>query len=182
MTPASDPKKFQARLYKIWMMRHVNVPEEIGRALAQEFAGKSTNRRGGALPKHVPVVATIAGCSNRTTLVPAGGADNYRLQIVTKQRKAAGADAGDLIGVTIKLDRESREIPVPDELRTALADHPPARKAFAKLPPGGRRQLLLFFLRAKSSQTRAHATARLIDILLERALLAAPKPAAKRKS
>ena len=53
---ASEPKKFKARMYKIWMMRHVNVPEEIGRALAQECAGKSANRRSGALPKHIPVV------------------------------------------------------------------------------------------------------------------------------
>lgn len=180
MTPTSEPRKFQAKLYKIWMMRHVNVPEEIGRELANECGGKSTKRRAGALPKHIPVVTIVAGCSNRTTLVPAG-AGRYPLQIVTRQRKAAGADAGDLIGVTIKLDRESREIPVPDELRAALADHPRARKAFAALPPGGRRQFLLFFLRAKSPRTRARATARLIEILLERALLAAPKPAAKRK-
>ena len=174
--------RFLAKIYKIWMMRHVNVPGEIGRALAKEYAGKSAKRRADALPKHVPVVSIVAGCSNRTTLVPAGGAGNYRLQIVTKQRKAAGAVAGDLVGVTISLDREPREIPVPRELRAALADHPRARKAFAKLPPGGRRQFLLFYLRAKSPQVRARATARLIDILLERALLARPKPTAKRKS
>ncbi|MGH9699183.1 MAG: YdeI/OmpD-associated family protein [Candidatus Acidiferrales bacterium] len=172
--------QFQARIYKIWMMRHVNVPEGIGRALAKECAGKPAKTRRGALPKHLPVVATIGGCSNRTTLVPAG-AGNYRLQIVTKQRKAADADTGDLIGVTIKLDRESREIPVPAELREALADHPRARKAFTELPPGGRRQFLLFLQRAKSPQVRARATARLIEILLERALLGRPKPAAKRK-
>lgn len=180
MVPAAT-HRFQAKLYKIWMMRHVNVPEEIGQALAMECAGKSAKRRAGALPKHVPVVTIVAGCSNRTTLVPAGGPGRYRLQIVTKQRQAAGADAGDLIGVTIKLDRESREIPVPGELRAALADHPRARKAFAKLPPGGRRQFLLFYLRAKSPRTRARATARLIEILLERSLLAGPQPAAQRK-
>lgn len=180
MVPAAT-HRFQAKMYKIWMMRHVNVPEEIGQALAMECAGKSAKRRAGALPKHVPVVTIVAGCSNRTTLVPAGGPGRYRLQIVTKQRQAAGADAGDLIGVTIKLDRESREIPVPGELRAALADHPRARKAFAKLPPGGRRQFLLFYLRAKSPRTRARATARLIEILLERSLLAAPQPAAQRK-
>jgi hypothetical protein len=155
------PRRFQATIYKIWMMRHVDVPEEVGRALEKESGKK----------KHIPVVATVNGRSTRTTLVPAGGG-RYRLQIITTLRKAAGgADAGDLIGVALKLDREPREIAVPPELNAALKDHPKARKEFERLPPGHRRQLLLYYLRAKSPRARENVTGKFIDHLLERTLL-----------
>jgi hypothetical protein len=161
MTAASKPVQFQATIYKIWMMRHVDVPAEIGRALEKESGKK----------KHIPVVATVNGRSTRTTLVPAGGG-RYRLQIITSLRKAGGGvDAGDLIGVELKLDKEPREIPVPPELRAALKDYPKARKEFDRLPPGHRRQLLLYYLRAKSPRARENTTRKFIDHLLERALL-----------
>jgi hypothetical protein len=161
MATISKPVLFQATIYKIWMMRHVDVPEEIGRALQKESGKK----------KHIPVVATVNGRSTRTTLVPAGGG-RYRLQIITLLRKAAGgADAGDLIGVVLRLDREPREIPVPAELHAVLKDHPKARKEFERLPPGHRRQLLLYYLRAKSARARENVTVKFIDHLLERTLL-----------
>ncbi len=120
MTAISKPARFQATIYKIWLMRHVDVPEEIGRALEKESGKK----------KHIPVVATMNGRSTRTTLVPAGGG-RYRLQIITALRKAAGdADAGDMIGVALKFDDEPREISVPPELSAVLKDHPKARKEF----------------------------------------------------
>jgi hypothetical protein len=154
-------RRFQATIYKIWMMRHVDVPEEIGRALEKESRKK----------KHIPVVATVNARSVRTTLVPAGGG-HYRLQITTPFRKAAGgADAGDMIDVTLKLDDAPREIGVPAELSAVLKDHPKARKEFDRLPPGHRRQLLLYYLRAKSPRARQNVTVKFIDHLLERTLL-----------
>jgi len=161
MTASSKPARFQAILYKIWMMRHVDVPEEIGRALEKESRKK----------KHIPVVATVNGRSTRTTLVPAGGG-RYRLQITTPLRKAAGgADAGDMIGVALQFDGAPREIGVPPELLAILEDHPKARKEFDRLPPGHRRQLLLYYLRAKSPRARQNVAVKFIDHLLERMLL-----------
>lgn len=152
--------RFQATIRKIWMLRHVDVPEEIGRALEKESGTK----------KHIPVIASVSGCSVRTTLFPAG-AGRYRLQIKTELRKAAGADTGDLIGVEIRYDRESREIEVPSELNAILKDHPKARRAFDDMPPGHKRQLLLFYLRAKSPRARENAASKVVDHLLERALI-----------
>ena len=161
MTAISKPGRFQAIIYKIWLMRHVDVPEEIGRALENESGKK----------KHIPVVATVNGRSARTTLVPAGSG-RYRLQISTPLRKAAGgADAGDMIGVTLQFDGAPREIEAPQELLTALKDHPKARKEFERLPPGHRRQLLLYYLRAKSPRARENVTVKFIDHLLQRTLL-----------
>lgn len=161
--------KFQARIYKIWMMRHVDVPEEISRVLEKESRKK----------KHIPVVATVAGKSHRTTLVPAGGG-RYRLQIHTQLRKAAQADAGDLVGVSVRFDGESREVAVPGELQAVLRKHPKARKEFERLPAGHKRQLLLYYLKAKSPKAREHATARVVDHLLERAILGTGKRDKKR--
>jgi hypothetical protein len=152
------------------MMRHVDVPEQISRALEKE-SGKR---------RHIPVVATVAGKSRRTTLVPAGGG-RYRLQIHTEQRKAAQADAGDLIGVSVRYDAESRDVAVPAELRAVLKEHPKARREFERLPAGHKRQLMLYYLKAKSAKAREHATARIVDHLLERAILGTGKRGSKRK-
>ncbi len=166
--------KFLARIYKIWLMRHVDVPEDVAAALVDQLRAESKRSSKGKLtaskPKHIPVVATVNHSSVRTTLVPAGGG-YYRLQLNTQLRKAGGADAGDVIGVSLKLDTESRHVELPSELARGLKKNPLAKKQFDQLPPGHRRQLLLYYLRAKSPKARAHALDKVIDHLRERALL-----------
>lgn len=176
---------FLATIYKIWMMRHVNVPEDVADALIEQLNSSASKRASKkstpAKPKHIAVVATVNHRTSRTTLAPAG-AGRYRLQINTVLRKAAGGmDAGDVIGISLKLDTESREIAVPAELAAVLKDHPKARKEFNRLTPGLRRQFLLYYLRAKSPNAIAHVTERLLDVLHERALLRQPKPAPARR-
>jgi Bacteriocin-protection, YdeI or OmpD-Associated/Domain of unknown function (DUF1905) len=181
----SQPKKFLATIYKIWMMRHVDVPADIADALITQLQSSkrtaaAAKKRTQPKPKHIPVVATVNHCSTRTTLVPAG-AGRYRLQINTALRKAGGADTGDVIGVALQLDTAPRDVPVPAELMATLKQHPKARKEFEQLPPGHRRQLLLYYLRAKSAKARAHVTERFLDHLHERALLGRPRPKPKPK-
>lgn len=146
------------------MLRYVDVPEEIGRALEEESGKK----------KHIPVVAIANGRSSRTTLTPAGGG-RYRLQFNALLRKAALADIGDLIGVELRVDRESRELPVPREISEALRSRPKARKAFQQIGPATRRQFILYFDKAKSPAVRRKRLARLMEILLERAMLEASR-------
>lgn len=171
--------KFMGKIYKIWMMRHVDVPDEIVRELQKQMsngaggreASKSTpkNRRT-MQPKYIPVVAMVNHKSAQTTLVPAGGG-RFRMQINTVLRKAARVDAGDVAGIELRLDRSSRELPVPADLRAALKGHPKAAKAFEELPPGHKRQFIQWFDSAKSSEARKRRLERAIDHLLERALL-----------
>jgi hypothetical protein len=163
--------RFLATIYKIWVMRHVDVPEEIGRALEKESGKK----------KHIAVVAVVNGKSARTTLVPAGGG-RYRLALNTELRKAAHADTGDVVSVELTLDRKSRAVAVPPDLRAALAKHPKARKAFEELPPGHRRQFILWFAAAKGPETRKRNIDRAIDHLVERALLRSPSRSGRRTS
>jgi Bacteriocin-protection, YdeI or OmpD-Associated/Domain of unknown function (DUF1905) len=119
-------------------------------------------------PKYIPVVAVVNGKLARTTLVPAGGG-RFRMAINTALRKAAGADRGDLVGVELRLDRESRELPLPRDLEVGLKQHPKAWRAFQALPPGHRRQFIQWFDSAKSAEARGRRLNRAVDALLERA-------------
>jgi Bacteriocin-protection, YdeI or OmpD-Associated/Domain of unknown function (DUF1905) len=174
MAPKSKSARFMATIYRIWMMRHVNVPDEIARDLLKQLPGARGETKRGTRPepKYIPVVAIVGGKSARTTLVPAGSG-HYRMQINTAQRKAAGADTGDAVSVELRVDLDSRAIPVPADLQAALASHPKARKAFAEMPPGHRRQFLMWCAKGKRPATRRKHLDRAIDHLLERALLRA---------
>ena len=175
---------FLATIYRIWMMRHVDVPEEVSYALASQIRGiaqrgaQHLEAKKGSKPKYIPVVAIVNGKSARTTMVPAG-AGLYRLQINTAQRKAAQADAGDVIRVELRLDQASRELAVPPDLRAGLKDHPKAWKSFEALPPGQRRQFIRWFDSAKALETRRKRLDRAIEVLLERAMLSPRKSSPK---
>jgi hypothetical protein len=146
------PQRFMAMIYRIWVLRHVDVPEEIGRALAKAWSGQPARGGKPATPKYIPVVAAVNARSARTTLVP----------------------AGDWIGVELRLDLKPRSASVPADLQATLRTHPTARKAFGKLPPGHRRQFLAGLQGAKGPQARKRRLEKAIDHLLERPLLCPP--------
>jgi Bacteriocin-protection, YdeI or OmpD-Associated/Domain of unknown function (DUF1905) len=168
---ARQSYRFQATIYRIWMMRHVDVPDEIARDLQKQMGNGSRSRkgRGQAKPKYIPVAAIVNGKGARTTLVPAGGG-RFRMLINTALRKAARADVGDLVGVELRLDRASRALPIPADLEAALEQHPKAWKAFQALAPGHLRHFIQWFDSAKSLEARSRRLDRAIDALLERAL------------
>jgi len=170
----SKSHHFLATIYKIWIMRHVDVPETVARALIGEMLRSTPGGQGKqAAPKHIPVIATVNRKSVQTTLVPAG-AGRYRLTLNTALRKAGGADTGDVIGVTLKFDPNSREVDAPSEYLAALKRNALAKREFDRLPPGHRRQLLAYYLKTKTPSARARAIEKTIDHLRERALLRPP--------
>jgi hypothetical protein len=160
MSAEKPNRRFLATIYKIWMLRYVDVPEDIGCGLEKESGKK----------KHIPVVAICNGRSTRTTLVPAGGG-RYRLQFNVTLRKAARADVGEVAGIELRIDRESRELPISPDLQAAFETYKVQRKVFEKLGAGTRRQFLMYLSKAKSPEVRRKRIARLMDVLLERALL-----------
>jgi hypothetical protein len=173
MPRKAKPLAFMATIYKIWRMRHIHVPDNIVSALRKRM-GKPGKRTAGKKSKYIPVIAIVSGKSVRTTIVPAGG-DKYRMQINTLQRKAAGVDWGDPVTVELQIDLGSRAVPVPADLRAALAQHPKARRGFDEMPPGHRRQFLLWFGASKNPETRRKHLDRAIDHLIERVMMK-PKP------
>jgi Bacteriocin-protection, YdeI or OmpD-Associated/Domain of unknown function (DUF1905) len=171
MSGKSKPLRFLATIYKIWLMRHVDVPDDIASALRNQTGVSAPARRSAAKQaKYIPVIATVGGKSVRTTIVPAGGG-RHRMQINTAQRNAAGVDWGDPVTVELRIDLASRALPVPADLRAALAKHPKARQGFREMPPGHRRQFLLWLGSSKNPVTRRKHLDRAIDHLIERVLL-----------
>jgi Bacteriocin-protection, YdeI or OmpD-Associated/Domain of unknown function (DUF1905) len=176
MATKSKPVRFMATIYRIWLMRHVNVPDEIARGLRKQMRPDlaASKRCDNEKAKYIPVVATVGGKSTRTTIVPAGGG-KYRMQVNTAQRRAARADWGDTVSVELRIDQASRVVPVPADLRAALARHPKARKGFDEMPPGHRRQFLMWVASGKRPETRRKHLERAIDHLVERAILGTRK-------
>jgi len=160
------------------MMRHVDVPDRVVRSLTKEFAAGSASKgsRGGTRSnkkssllraKYIPVFATVNGQQARVTLMPAGGG-RYRMHLNTALRKAARADAGDEVSVTLRIDRESREPTVPADLRMALKENPEAQKIFGALTAGHRRHIVDWFDSARGMDTRIRRLGFTIEFLLKR--------------
>jgi len=178
MASNDKSRRFLATIYKIWMMRHVDVPDQIAHELAKQTGSgsgigtgrKTAKPKKSTKPKYIPVVAIVNGKSARTTLLPAGGG-RYRMQINTALRKAARADVGDVASVELRIDRASRDLSVPADLQAGLNRHPKAWKAFQALGPGHRRHFIQWFDSAKSPAARERRLDRAVDHLLERALL-----------
>jgi hypothetical protein len=162
-------QSFSATIYKIWMLRYVDVPEDVGAALAKEFDRKSAPSLKPPNPNHIPVVAMVNSSSTRTTLVPAGRG-RYRLQFNATLRKAARADVGDDVRVQLKLDLASRDLPVPLEFEAAMQRNRVVRREFNALPPGLRVQLLRMLNQCRAPETLHKRIDRTVEILLARAL------------
>lgn len=154
--PSREPvHRFVAVIYKVGILRCVSVPEEISAVL----------ERGSA--RTVPVVATVAGRTTRTSLLPAGSGC-YRLFLDRTMRKAAGADTGDPVGVTLRLDRASREMPVPQDFAAALIRAPDAHRYFDGGTTALRHEVLRYIEQAKAAATRARRIHHCVQVLGQR--------------
>ena len=146
--------EFLAVIYKVGILRCVSVPENVCGQLAPGRA--------------VPVVITVAGRTARTTLLPAarGG---FRLYLDGAMRKAAGADAGDPVGIALRLDRAPRDMPVPRDLASALARVPALQREYHAVTTAMRREIVRYIEKAKAPATRARRMALCLRMLTERA-------------
>ena len=174
-------REFLATIYRIWMLRYVDVPEAVVMSLVHP-TGYGNRKKKTSVPasKYIPVIARVNGHAARTTLLPAGGG-RYRMQFNAVLRKAACADVGDVVRIELSHDRDPRELSVPDDLRAALNRHTKASKAFENAPPGLRRQMLKWMDSAKSEPARMRRIEAVIDRMLERAILG-PRQHRQRKN
>jgi len=122
-------------------------------------------------PVRTPV--TVADIQRRLGETPRPFADDLNSR--------ARADVGDVVRVELRLDRASREEPVPADLRLALKQNPAARRAFDEFTTGHRRHFIEWFDSAKGSDTRIRRLGRAIDFLLARELSPRTKAAQTRR-
>lgn len=106
------------------------------------------------------VRATVAGHTYRTAVARMRGV--FKLPVSAAVREAAGVQAGDEVSVTLELDIEPRELPVPEALARALAQDPEAQAAFAKLSYSQRKRHVLAVEGAKTAETRERRVAKVL--------------------
>jgi hypothetical protein len=158
MSSEENPYVFAAKIQKIWIMRCIDVPRDVGKAVRKEAGGN---------PKHIPVHGWIDGLAFENTLVPRGGG-NYRFHINSKIWRKLKIDAGDAVEVTMMLDREPREAVVPPDLGAELANTPRALAAFNSVTPSLRRHLVAWVDKAKQAKTRDKRIQFIVKKMLER--------------
>jgi hypothetical protein len=169
MLRPDQPHVFAARIQKIWIMRCVDVPRDVSKALRSLVGGKAL---------HIPVHGFIEGLPFRDTLVPRGGG-NYRLHVHSRIWRKLRIDAGAAVEVTLLLDTEPRQAPLPSDLAASLADEPGALAIFNTLTVALRRQIIHYVDLAKRARTREKRIQLVVRRMLERA--ARRKKARRRK-
>lgn len=113
--------------------------------------------------KRFPVVATVNGHRWRTTVGRMRG--EFLLGLSRDVRTGAGAAAGDRVEVSLELDREPREVEVPQALALALAGDPQAAAAFEQLSFTHRKEYARWVAEAKREETRARRVAETLERL-----------------
>jgi len=146
-----DVHVFSGKIYKVGLIRFVDVPPEVCRAL------------GGGAP-HVPVRGEMEGIPFRTTLV-SRGKGCYRLAIHGDIRKKLKMDAGGVLEVALERDEEPREPVLPPALVLALRNSPKAQAAFRQMTTALRRQVVRYLVSVKQQATLERRVTKMIRTL-----------------
>ena len=99
------------------------------------------------------VEGTINGFPFRAALEPNGERGHW-LKVDKALQHAAGAEAGDTVGVEITRVGEEAEIRTPTDLSEALSAAPRALALWAEITPMARRDWILWISSAKQEETR----------------------------
>ena len=145
---------FSGRVYKVGLIRYVDVPSDISRALGE-----------GAT--HVPVEGEVEGTPLRTTLV-SRGKGSYRLAIHGDIRKKLRIDAGAVVEVVLCRDEASREPVLPPAMTLALHNSPKAQAEFRGMTTALRRQIVRYVTQVKKESTLERRVAGLMRSLEKR--------------
>ena len=102
--------------------------------------------------KKPPVKVTINGFTYRSTVAVMGG--RYMVGVNAENREKAKVAGGDHVEVTIAVDREPRDVPIPPALAAILAQDATLRKAYDGLSYTNRRVIAEGVASAKGEDTR----------------------------
>jgi Domain of unknown function (DUF1905)/Bacteriocin-protection, YdeI or OmpD-Associated len=158
---------FSSKIYKVGIIRFVDVPADISRAL------------GDGAP-HVPVRGEVERIPVQTTLVSRGNG-GYRMAIHGDIRKKLRVDAGAVVEIAIERDEDSREPALPPALVLALRNAPKAQAAFRRMTTALRRQVVRYLTSVRQQSTLERRVTKMIQILERRkSNLSKPKPHPKK--
>jgi hypothetical protein len=160
-----DVHVFSGEIYKVGLIRFVDVPADVSRAIGEKAA-------------HVPVMGEVEGFPVRTTLV-SRGKGCYRMAIHSNIRKKLKVDTGAVVEIAIQRDEESREPALPPFLALALRNSPVAQAAFRKMTTALRRQVVRYLTSVHQQSTLERRAVKFVS-RLEQGSQA--KPRGKRKT
>lgn len=155
---------FAGKIYKVGIIRYVDVPAEISRALK-------------ATEAHVPVRGTVEGFPLVTTMV-SRGKGLHRVAIHGDIRKKLRADTGAVIEIAMERDDEPREPELPPALVFALRQSPKAGARFGGMSVALKRQIVRYLTAVKQQATLERRVAGFTRRLEQ---MAAEKKAKQRK-
>jgi len=151
----SEYQVFSGKIYRVGIIRYVDVPLDVSRAI-------------GAGATHVPVVGEVDGLPLRTTMV-SRRKGCYRLAIHGVIRKRLKADTGAVVEIVVQRDAESREPVLPPALVLALRNAPKAQGEFRGMTTALRRQIVRYITSVKQQSTLERRVATVLRRLEERA-------------
>ena len=135
-------KPFSAKIQIIGVNPYVLLPSTLLKYIFQK-AGKDKGA--------IPVQLKIDGKNYIQNLVKYSG--KWRLYLNTPMRKAAGKDVGDTIVIKIDFDSKPRITPMHPKLKLAFKENPTVKKAFEKLSPSRRKEILRYINFLKSEES-----------------------------
>ena len=116
--------------------------------------------------KRPAVLVTINGCSFSTTIGSMKGL--FKIPVNAERRGLIGAEAGDILSVSVVLDEAPAEIEVPADLAEALAADRGAAEFFAGLTASQRKGFIVPIQDAKTADTRQRRVEKGVDALKAR--------------
>lgn len=156
-------QKFRAKLYRVTMIRWVDLPAGVVKKLKLPPA---QNRGWQAILR-------FNGDIDRVTLLP-GKRGRVKLAFKVELLRAADVEAGDTVEFTLEADTASREPDLPEEMRKAFQARPELAAAWARQSIAFRRQLVRYVYQAKSPEVQAKRCWIFIDRLAETGSLKNP--------
>jgi hypothetical protein len=158
---------FVAKIYKVGVIRYVDVPATASKALGVKGAA-------------VPVCGSVEAVPLRTTMVSRGNGC-YRLAIHGDIRKKLRIDAGAVVEVALEIDEEPREPALPPAMVLALRNSPKAQTNFRAMTTALRRQIVRYITSVKQQSTLERRVAGIIRRLETRERPTKRKGTANRK-
>lgn len=141
---------FRAKLYKVALVRWVDVPK----AAVDRLGLAPADIKGKAI-KGWNALLRFNGDLDRVTLFPGAKRGCYKVAFKVELLQAAGVDAGDTVEFTLEPDTASREPDLPEEMRKTFQARPQLRERWAAHSVAIRRQVVRYIEQAKSPETRA---------------------------
>jgi hypothetical protein len=157
-------RSFRAKLYRVAMVRWVDLPKREILPLKLPAAEIKGGGHG------LNALLRFNDDLDRVTLLP-GKRGHYKLAFKVELLKAAKVDAGDTVDFTLEPDTASREPDLPEEMRKVFQARPQLNERWLAHSVAIRRQVVRYIMDAKSAETQMKRCWIFIERLAEKGKL-----------